>query len=46
MAIRMAQDLGLHRSADNWIREGRNIIDERERMVRKRLWYGCLQMDK
>jgi len=46
MAIRMGQDLGLHRSADHWIRNGKNIMDEGERTVRKRIWYGCLQIDK
>jgi hypothetical protein len=42
----MAQDLGLHRSADHWQRDGVNVFDSRERNIRKRVWYGCVQVDK
>ena len=42
----MGQDLGLHRSADKWLRGGVNVIDARDRNVRKRVWYGCVQVDK
>jgi hypothetical protein len=48
MAIRMAQDLGLHRSADGWARAGLGgrLFSEWELHERKRIWYGCVIMDK
>ena len=48
MAIRMAQDLGMHRSADGWTRAdlGGRLFSEWELDERKRLWYGCVVMDK
>ncbi|KAF8153056.1 fungal-specific transcription factor domain-containing protein [Crassisporium funariophilum] len=48
MAIRMAQDLGLHRSADGWERVGLGgrLFNEWELNERKRIWFGCVIMDK
>ncbi|KAI9485171.1 MAG: fungal-specific transcription factor domain-containing protein [Benjaminiella poitrasii] len=40
MAIRMAQDLGLHRDCSRW------NIPECEIELRKRIWYGCYLMDR
>ncbi|KAI8089619.1 fungal-specific transcription factor domain-containing protein [Halteromyces radiatus] len=40
MAIRMAQDLGLHRSARGW------HIPEPERELRSRIWYVIYMMDR
>jgi len=46
MAIRMAQDLGMHRSADGWARVGARIFSDDELQERKRIWYGCVILDK
>ncbi|TDL20640.1 hypothetical protein BD410DRAFT_362130 [Rickenella mellea] len=46
MAVRMAQDLGLHRSSDRWQRVGGLLFSDREQQVRKRIWYACVIMDK
>jgi hypothetical protein len=48
MAIRMAQDLGMHRSADGWARVdlGGRLFGEWELHERKRIWYTCVIMDK
>ncbi|KAH9474654.1 Nitrogen assimilation transcription factor nit-4 [Psilocybe cubensis] len=48
MAIRMAQDLGMHRSADGWERVGLGgrLFSEWELNERKRIWFGCVIMDK
>lgn len=48
MAIRMAHDLGMHRSADKWARAdlGGKLFGERELNERKRIWYTCVIMDK
>jgi hypothetical protein len=48
MAVRMAQDLGMHRSADGWARAGLGgrLFSEWELHERKRIWYGCVIMDK
>ncbi|KAF5313415.1 hypothetical protein D9611_008569 [Ephemerocybe angulata] len=48
MAIRMAQDLGMHRGADGWARVdlGGRLFSEWELQERKRIWYGCVIMDK
>lgn len=48
MAVRMAQDLGMHRSADNWARAGLGgrLFSEWELQERKRIWYSCIVMDK
>lgn len=48
MAIRMAQDLGMHRGADGWARVGLGgrLFSEWELQERKRIWYGCVILDK
>jgi hypothetical protein len=50
MAVRMAQDLGMHRKAERWAWKtgdgGRFVFTDRERQVRKKIWYGCVIMDK
>ncbi|KAG6884482.1 hypothetical protein C0993_010666, partial [Termitomyces sp. T159_Od127] len=47
MAIRMAQDLGMHRSADGWARAelGGRLFGDWELHERKRIWYACVIMD-
>src|ERR1700733_11497406 len=46
MAIRMAQDLGLHKSAEDWTRNGQPLFDEDQLVVRRRLWCGCVKVDR
>lgn len=46
MAVRMAQDLGLHKSADKWTSIGRALFTANELQERRRIWYGCVVMDK
>ncbi|KAI0640400.1 fungal-specific transcription factor domain-containing protein [Trametes meyenii] len=46
MAVRMAQDLGLHKSAEKWTSVGRNLFSKAELQERRRIWYGCVVMDK
>jgi hypothetical protein len=48
MAVRMAQDLGMHRSADGWARVGLGgrLFGEWELQERKRIWFSCIIMDK
>ncbi len=48
MAIRMAQDLGMHRSADGWARRelGGKLFKDAELQTRRRIWYSCVVMDK
>jgi Fungal specific transcription factor domain len=48
MAIRMAQDLGMHRIADGWERVGLGgrLFNDSELNERKRIWSGCVIMDK
>jgi len=48
MAIRMAQDLGMHRNADAWSRPalGRPIFSDSELQERRRIWFGCVVMDQ
>ncbi|KAG6817027.1 hypothetical protein H0H87_000651 [Tephrocybe sp. NHM501043] len=47
MAIRMAQDLGMHRSADGWARVdlGGKLFGDWELHERKRIWHTCVLMD-
>ncbi|KAF9337225.1 hypothetical protein BG006_005797 [Podila minutissima] len=40
MAIRMAQDLGMHRSSSRW------HLPPLETEIRKRLWWACYVMDR
>lgn len=46
MAVRMAQDLGMHRSADGWSRAnfGR-LFSDCELQERRRIWWGCVTLD-
>ncbi|KAG1752093.1 fungal-specific transcription factor domain-containing protein [Suillus lakei] len=46
MAVRMAQDLGMHRAADGWARAdvGR-LFGQRELQERRRIWWGCVVLD-
>ncbi|KAJ7173068.1 fungal-specific transcription factor domain-containing protein [Mycena crocata] len=49
MAVRMAQDLGMQRDADGWVRAGvrdGKLFDEWEIAERRRVWYACVIMDK
>ncbi|KAJ7628726.1 fungal-specific transcription factor domain-containing protein [Roridomyces roridus] len=49
MAVRMAQDLGLHRDADGWARVGKDdgkLFSPWEIAERRRIWYACVIMDK
>lgn len=46
MAVRMAQDLGLHRNADKWSNTGKNLFASDVLQERRRIWYGCVIMDK
>ena len=42
----MAIALGLNRSSDYWVRgKDSRVFDERERDVRDRVWFGCVQLD-
>ncbi|GAA5872802.1 hypothetical protein JCM8547_005707 [Rhodosporidiobolus lusitaniae] len=45
MAIRMAQDLGLHRDVSRWKLPVEKFGYE-EQQLRKRIWWGCLAMDR
>lgn len=46
MAIRMALDLGLNRSADNWQCDGKRMFSAEESQVRKQIWWACCIADK
>jgi hypothetical protein len=46
MAVRMAQDLGLHKNADQWNNVGTALFTHEELQERRRIWYGCVVMDK
>ncbi|KAJ7057212.1 fungal-specific transcription factor domain-containing protein, partial [Mycena amicta] len=51
MAVRMAQDLGMHRDADGWCQDGSCAKDGKlfaawEISGRRRIWYACVIMDK
>ncbi|KAG9313734.1 hypothetical protein JVU11DRAFT_6088 [Chiua virens] len=46
MAVRMAQDLGMHRAADGWARVGvGRLFGSRELQERRRIWWGCVMLD-
>ncbi|KAG8215978.1 hypothetical protein J3R82DRAFT_7961 [Butyriboletus roseoflavus] len=46
MAVRMAQDLGMHRAADGWARVGMGrLFGGRELQERRRIWWGCVVLD-
>ncbi|KAG8741371.1 hypothetical protein FRC10_002936 [Ceratobasidium sp. 414] len=46
MSVRMAQDLGLHRSIDKWQAAGANSFSAAEKQTRRCIWFGCVVMDK
>ncbi|EPQ51953.1 hypothetical protein GLOTRDRAFT_65551 [Gloeophyllum trabeum ATCC 11539] len=46
MAVRMAQDLGMHKSADKWQKSVGTLFGNWELQERKRIWYACIIMDK
>ncbi|QRV84496.1 Fungal specific transcription factor domain [Ceratobasidium sp. AG-Ba] len=46
MSVRMAQDLGLHRSIDKWQAAGANTFTDAEKQTRRCIWFGCVVMDK
>ncbi|KAI0644458.1 fungal-specific transcription factor domain-containing protein [Trametes meyenii] len=43
---RQALDLGLNRNPDKWMHNGRQLFTEREKEVRKRIWWACCLADK
>ncbi|KAL4071784.1 fungal-specific transcription factor domain-containing protein [Scleroderma citrinum] len=46
MAVRMAQDLGMHRAADGWVRVGvGRLFSDYELQERRRIWWGCVMLD-
>ncbi|KAH7882909.1 fungal-specific transcription factor domain-containing protein [Phlebopus sp. FC_14] len=46
MAVRMAQDLGMHRAADGWARVGvGRLFGARALQERRRIWWGCVALD-
>jgi len=46
MAVAMAQDLGMHKTAEKWRRIGGNMFTRAELQERRRIWYACIVMDK
>jgi len=46
MAVAMAQDLGMHKTAEKWKRTGGNMFSRAELQERRRIWYACVVMDK
>jgi hypothetical protein len=44
-AVRMAQDLGMHKCADRWSHQGGSLFGPRELQERSRIWYACVVMD-
>lgn len=46
MAIRMAQDLGMHRSVEKWTHQGRSLLTNDQIVLRQRIWYGCVKADR
>ncbi|TDL28079.1 hypothetical protein BD410DRAFT_894187 [Rickenella mellea] len=46
MAVRMAQDLGLHRAADRWQRMGVDVFSPEQKQERKQVWWTCNIVDK
>ncbi|KAI0351048.1 hypothetical protein OH77DRAFT_1593133 [Trametes cingulata] len=46
MAVRMALDLGLNRNPDKWMHNGRELFTEREKEIRKRIWWACCLAEK
>lgn len=46
MAVTMAQDLGMHKTAEGWRRAGGSMFTRAELQERRRIWYACVVMDK
>jgi hypothetical protein len=46
VAIRMAQDLGLHRSVDKFHAVASHLFLTAEKEARNRVWWGCVIMDR
>ncbi|GBE81567.1 Nitrogen assimilation transcription factor nit-4 [Sparassis crispa] len=46
MAIRMALDLGLNRSAEKWQHDGRELFTPAEKQIRRRIWWACCFADR
>ncbi|EMD37133.1 hypothetical protein CERSUDRAFT_137619 [Gelatoporia subvermispora B] len=46
MAVRMAQDLGMHKRAETWRAIGKDLFTPAELQERRRIWFGCVVMDK
>ena len=46
MAVAMAQDLGMHKTAEGWRRAGGSMFTRAELQERRRVWYSCVVMDK
>ena len=46
MAVRMAQDLGMHKNADKWSNVGKTLFSAEQLQTRRRIWDGCVVMDK
>lgn len=45
MAVTMAQDLGMHKTAEGWRRAGEHMFTRAELQERRRIWYACAVMD-
>ena len=41
-----ALDLGLNRNPDKWTHDGRELFTEKEKAIRKRIWWACCLADK
>ncbi|KAI1791308.1 fungal-specific transcription factor domain-containing protein [Ganoderma leucocontextum] len=41
-----ALDLGLNRNPDKWTHNGRELFNEKEKTIRKRIWWACCLADK
>ncbi|KAI0666677.1 fungal-specific transcription factor domain-containing protein [Trametes maxima] len=46
LTMRQALDLGLNRNPDKWMQNGRQLFTEKEKEVRKRIWWACCLADK
>ncbi|KAG9036070.1 hypothetical protein FRB95_009858 [Tulasnella sp. JGI-2019a] len=46
MAVRLGQDLGLHRSISKWSQAGQIKFNVIEKETRCRVWHACLKLDK
>jgi hypothetical protein len=46
LAVSMAQDLGMHKTAEKWRRTGNNMFTKAALQERRRIWYACTVMDK